>query len=144
MKGVKSIYIVDKKDSTVYFCLQLFEQGSCELQEALLSPFIVAFQNLASELGQQASQVIELMDKRFISAIDETYNLIFLIITDLKAKSKNAIPLVEQIKNVSVANLKVYGLMPDEIKSVRTSIFEKDILEIMGIKTRAADFLMNL
>ena len=144
MKGLKSVYIVDKKDSTVYFSFQCFEQGSCEIQEALLSPFIVAFQNFAGELGQAATQVIELMDKKFYSAIDDTYDLIFLIITDLKAKNKQIIPMLEKIKDVSVANLKVYGLHPKDIKSVRSSIFEKDILAEIGIKTRASDFLSSL
>jgi hypothetical protein len=144
MKGLKSVYIVDSKESNVYFSYELFNQGSCEIQSALLSPFIVAFQHLAGELNQKETNLIELMDKKFFSAIDQDYHLIFVLITELKVKNKQVFNLLEKIKLVCISNLKIYSLEPEEMQRVKASIFEKDILEILGIKTRAADFLQNL
>ncbi len=144
MKGLKSIYIVDQKNSNVYFSYEVFKQGSGEIRHTLISPFIVAFQNLAGELGQKETNLIEMGDKKIFSTIDEEYGLIFLLITELKVKNKQITSRLDKIKDVCITNLRIYFLTLDGTKNMKASIFEKDILEIVGIKQKPADFLKNL
>ncbi len=144
MKGLEGIYVINRKNSEILFSYDTFIQGSGEWDLSLLSNIISAFQGLAVEFGEKETKLVEFGDKKLFTSLNEEFDLFFIIRCNKKVNDTKFFTLLEQIKQMFVKNLKIYSLSPEEIKFVKTSIFGKELAEILGTKTHVSEFLSDI
>ena len=135
MKGIESLYIVRREDSKLVFTYEIFMQASTQYNLAIFSSVITALQNFSGELDQGELKNLALGDKKIFSTYDKAADLIFILRCSPKVKDKKVEEILNLIVKKIIYNIHIYDIPPEEMECVKTSIFAKDINEVLGLKS---------
>ena len=135
MKGIESLYIVRREDSKVVFTYEIFMQASKQYDLAIFSSVITALQNFSGELDQDGLKSLSLGEKRIFSSYNKAKDLIFILRCSSKVKDKKVEEILNQIVTKCLYNINIYDIQPEEMECVKTTIFTKDIDEVLGYKS---------
>lgn len=135
MKGIESLYIVRREDNKVVFTYEIFMQASKQYDLAIFSSVITALQNFSGELDQDGLKSLSLGEKRIFSSYNKAKDLIFILRCSPKVKEKKVEEILDQIVKKCLYNINIYDIQPEEMECVKTTIFTKDIDEVLGYKS---------
>jgi len=136
MKGIESLYIVRREDNKIVFTYEIYMQASQQYDLAMFSSVITALQNFTGELNQGELKSLYLGDKRIFSAYNKAKDLIFILRCSPKVKEKKIVEILNLIVKKCLYNIDIYDIQPEDMECVKTTVFAKDIDEVLGLKSR--------
>ena len=126
IKEILCIYIIDDTGTPI-FIRENYIQGSENANHALLSDFITALQSFAKEFGEEETRIVELSDAKIFSTLDSLTNYIFIIKSDINAKSKKIFEILNKIKNLFIDSFMGQLASSNEKKTKIMVSFEHNI-----------------
>ncbi|TXT57272.1 MAG: hypothetical protein BAJALOKI1v1_1820003 [Promethearchaeota archaeon] len=143
MDDIKAVYIIDD-DGDPFFQEEIYNQGSEEINHAILSNIIVALQNLASEIGSGDVQKIVIGKNQVFTLKDSVSNYRFILRGSEKLKEKRAKAILTQIMNCFV-NIFTGNFYKDKkVLASLKSKFSSELDKIFNDYDNASDFLLSL
>ena len=137
MKGIESLYIVRREDGELVFNYEIYMQGSEQYNLAIFSSVVTALTNFTGELEHGGDlKSLSLGNKRIFSSFHKGKDLIFILRCSPKVKEKKVEEILRQIVKKCLYNIDIYDIKPEEMECVKTTIFAKDIDEVLGLKSR--------
>ena len=132
IKEIQSFIILDNNGAPI-FVQENFIQGRNNVDLALLSDFINALQNFATELGEKETKFIELGGGKIFSTKDSSTNYLFVLKCDKKAKAKKMYQILNEIKNLFLNKFlgHLYEIKEEKNKELLSS-FENELKIILN------------
>ncbi len=143
MSDILGIYIVNEDGKSLY-TQEFFHQGTDEMDTALLSNLMSAFQMFASEIGEGGTNSIELGNSSIFSIVDPLTQVKFLLRTVKSTKQKKMMKILSQIKNTYINIFTGHHHDGEESIMKLNSKLSDEIEGILGKKSSAADFLRSI
>ncbi|MHA1300916.1 MAG: hypothetical protein ACTSO9_15970 [Candidatus Helarchaeota archaeon] len=141
MNEINGFWILEP-DGNILFQHELFVQGSEDFDSALLSGVILAVQSFVKNLGEEKVKQMELGKSKIFILRDNETDLILVLKTEKKVKTKKYYKLLEKLqeKIQQIYTDKIFS--KKELREYLITSFHKDFDELMGIsiKQRMSDF----
>ncbi len=139
MAEIHCVYIVDV-DGIPIFIHEKYTQGSMEVNHALFSGFVAAFQTFISELGANETNIV-LGNSSIFSSFDDLFQLYYILKCALEANEKEMNQTLKKIKDLVEKYLPKTFI---KVKDIDFGFLEKlrnEINELIKPKTNVATFL---
>ena len=130
IKEILCIYIIDDTGTPI-FIRENYIQGSENANHALLSDFVTALQSFAKEFGEEETRIVELSDAKIFSTLDSLTNYLFIIKSDMIAKSKKMFEMLKKIKNLFIDSFMGHLASSEQQKKKIMESFENALNELL-------------